>query len=605
MLLALLPLSVPFWLCSPSAAAAALGISCTLCLADVTIQRLLHGLFPQRQNAVLLFWWFSPLVLCCNYWVGQLDCIPVSFCCAAFLCLKSQRFRLAGLLLAGAISCKLSMALTLPFVACWFLRNRRLWGKAIPFCSAFFLCAVLLHAIPLFSHGYRVMALGTPELGRLFDLRLPLGDVFLVLTPLLYLCTVYAAWRTNFLNFNLLTAFTALGFTVVVLGTSTPPGWHMWAWPFLVMQLARMEGPQRLLGCAYSACAAMGQVLFWPPPAGVGGLPLPHDCGYPLYLSCQCGIGFLLSLGVLRYNVREQEMFRFGRVPISIGIAGDSGTGKDTLAEHLIGLFGGESVTHISGDDYHRWDRRNASWRMVTHLNPRANDLQRFFADIHSVMHGKRIVRRRYQHHDGHFSQRFTEKSRRILIVSGLHTLLSGEMNARFDVRVFMEMDEHLRAFFKCRRDSGVRGHTYDAVVAEMQRRGPDGQRYIAPAKKHADIIFTRTAVHPVCVAQGIDTPPSILSVRLRRSFGHEALVRQLVSLCGLHVEVSPLEEPEDILLTVDGDIRAEDMAYLAGRFMPQLEELLELKPAWSDGVYGLMQLVTLFQLAQNLRNQQ
>ena len=47
------------------------------------------------------------------------------------------------------------------------------------------------------------------------------------------------------------------------------------------------------------------------------------------------------------------------RRPFVIGISGDSGSGKDTFANSIEGLFGKHSVTKLSGDDYHLWDRKS------------------------------------------------------------------------------------------------------------------------------------------------------------------------------------------------------------------------------------------------------
>ena len=46
-----------------------------------------------------------------------------------------------------------------------------------------------------------------------------------------------------------------------------------------------------------------------------------------------------------------------------------------------------------------------------------------------------------------------------LLAVSGLHALWSPSLNTRFDVRVYMDMDEGLRRFLKLRRDVNQRGH--------------------------------------------------------------------------------------------------------------------------------------------------
>ena len=65
-----------------------------------------------------------------------------------------------------------------------------------------------------------------------------------------------------------------------------------------------------------------------------------------------------------------------------IGISGDSGSGKDTLARGTGALFGCEQTTQLSGDDYHLAERHDPLWERMTHLDPAANDLARLAADV-------------------------------------------------------------------------------------------------------------------------------------------------------------------------------------------------------------------------------
>ena len=83
--------------------------------------------------------------------------------------------------------------------------------------------------------------------------------------------------------------------------------------------------------------------------------------------------------------------FRLSRKPFVIGIAGDSGSGKDTLNDAITDLFGTNAVASLSGDDYHLWDRNKPSWQAMTHLNPMANDLERYANDLVSLIDGNDV----------------------------------------------------------------------------------------------------------------------------------------------------------------------------------------------------------------------
>ena len=104
---------------------------------------------------------------------------------------------------------------------------------------------------------------------------------------------------------------------------------------------------------------------------------------------------------MIRQNISNDQFYRTTRKPVLIGIAGDSGSGKDTLVDSLVGLFGVESCAKVSGDDYHLWDRRKPMWQVFTHLNPLANDLSKFFADVNCLSNGQGIWSRHYNHDTG------------------------------------------------------------------------------------------------------------------------------------------------------------------------------------------------------------
>ena len=61
-----------------------------------------------------------------------------------------------------------------------------------------------------------------------------------------------------------------------------------------------------------------------------------------------------------------------------ICITGSSGVGKSTLSKFLYFIFGCNDVVTLNGDDAHRWERGDTNWDIYTHLNPSANNLDKF-----------------------------------------------------------------------------------------------------------------------------------------------------------------------------------------------------------------------------------
>ena len=60
---------------------------------------------------------------------------------------------------------------------------------------------------------------------------------------------------------------------------------------------------------------------------------------------------------------------------IVVGVVGDSGAGKTTAHPRPTRVLGDAHVTHVSADDYHRYDRRQRRELGVTPLHPDSNHL--------------------------------------------------------------------------------------------------------------------------------------------------------------------------------------------------------------------------------------
>lgn len=590
------------------------GIALTIVAADTALYLLLCDLLGGRRRRVLTAYWLSPISLAGLYWVGQLDVIPVCLLFASLLALRRRMNLLAGLLLAASCCAKLSMAAVLPFFLIYLFHTPRLHSSGKPFVQGLVAGFLAIFVPPLFSEGYRLMVLGTPEAQRLFHLHVPMGDLSLFLTPVMYGFGLYFAWRMRRITFDLFCTILGLSFFLLVFSTPAPPGWYLWLVPFItIFQVNATNRRHWLLLFAFSICVTLAQILFWPGPAipllGVSlrsflpdivhGMPLEL---HSMWISALFFLGMVTYISMLRENVYRNKAYITWRRPIGIAITGDSGSGKDRLARTLAGMFGKESIAHISGDDYHMWDRYGVMWRSFTHLHPGANNLRQFSRDVTDMFDNKSIACREYNHATGRFNPPKLLHGNDIIIVTGLHALMNRVLRDRYDISVYLDMDEDLRRWFKCRRDCRERGHDMECVLASIDRRRDDAQRFIAPQRAFADIVFSIYSVSPLQLDR-LDTEPAQLGLRavLRGARFSDMLMRQLISLCGMRVDVRFANDLDRITLVIEGELPSEDTAFAASHLFPQLTELLSLEPRWARGMDGVMQLIILSYLADKM----
>jgi len=584
----------------------------TLLAADFCLLLTLGRLLPDRPRLLLLTYWLSPITILASYVLGLNDLIPALLLVLSILFVKRVELKLAGALLAAAISAKLSMVVALPFFAIYLFNNRALRQRSAQFLSGLGFGALLLGGAFLFSGAGVQMLLGNPEMGKIYQLAVGLtGNVSIFVVPLTYLVMLYLAWRVRRLNFDLFQATIGMALLLIVLMTPASPGWFVWCMPFLVLYQALSGRIAILMVTVFSAVYVVGTLLVTPlqfangqelalgAALHVSGALETHAAS--LLHTAMVAIGMVLAMRIWREAIGKNDFFRLSRKPFVIGIAGDSGAGKDTFADAIDGLFGSHSVVQLSGDDYHLWDRHKPMWQVMTHLNPRANDLEGFCNDLVSLTDGRPVLSRHYDHSTGKMSKPFRIDSNDFIIASGLHALYLPGLRDCYHLKVYLDIDEGLRRFFKIRRDVHQRGHTLERVLNSFEKREPDSEQFIRPQARHADLVMSLQPIHPRML-EGVDEKHALrlkLVVHTRNGFNELSMHRVLVGVCGLHVDVITGNDGADVQLTIEGEASAADIAMAAEMLCPRIFEFLDIPPKWQDGILGLMQLITLCHISQ------
>jgi uridine kinase len=265
----------------------------------------------------------------------------------------------------------------------------------------------------------------------------------------------------------------------------------------------------------------------------------------------------------MRESISKNDFFLLSRKPFVIGIAGDSGSGKDTLADALESLFGNHSVTKISGDDYHLYDRKKPVWKLVTHLNPIANNLEKFAHDLADLANNKNILTRNYNHETGKLSHPIKIKSNDIIISSGLHALFFPELRDLYNLSIYLDIDENLRRYFKFKRDLNKRSQSLAYISKSLAKREVDSNKFIRPQAIFADLIFSLKPATPnsIKIKKDKKLPPLKLIVRSPYGLNESTITHTLISLSSLKVDRNIKSGSNGFELTIEGDISSEDVS--------------------------------------------
>lgn len=179
-----------------------------------------------------------------------------------------------------------------------------------------------------------------------------------------------------------------------------------------------------------------------------------------------------------------------GRVAM-LAIAGDSASGKTTLTKGLVQALGEHHISSFCTDDYHRYDRVERKGLPFTALHPECNYLDIMEQHLQLVALGQAILKPKYHHSDGTLGRPGLFTPSEIVIVEGLFPLWSKLSRATFDVTAYLDPPEPIRREWKIQRDVTKRGYTQEQVLADLEKREPESEKYIRPQRAHADLVIS------------------------------------------------------------------------------------------------------------------
>lgn len=601
------------WL--PSPWGIQVGMATGLLLLEVLLWALAARWFPACRNVVLVLFACSPIAVYASYIHGQLDLLPTLLIFFSAFFMSKKRWYAAGLIIGFGIAAKFSVILVPPLIVVFLLRNAR-YRHGLSKYLLGLIPGTVLTLIPVLLPGYRQMVLETPTSQSVLVYAAEIGPgLTIVILPVVYAALLAVAYRMKRGNPDLIFLIIGITLTAVTLLTPASPGWYLWSVPFLVVLAARTHARRALtIVWAFWAVATVTLALrassanwrfsdYLPLRAGFDEVgPFVNQMGTLGAVLSTATVGLGVAALVMLYGrcKREFDVYRLSRAPLAVAIAGDSGTGKDTLSVSLTQVFGDEATTFVMGDDYHLHDRQAALWRVTTHLHPGANDLSGMAHDAVALMRGERTRSRHYDHSRGRFGKSEVVEPRELVVVNGLHSLVPAEIRSRADVTIYTSMDESLRRRLKIDRDVGERGVPLERVVEAIERRYDHARRFIQPQADLADVVLH---LEPVMEMPAEDVPlerqPQLrLIVTLRHASFVEKLHGALISVGNCQAQLRHLDEPGTVQLIVYPDgVTASDTAAIAHILIDRHEELFLNTPRWRGESVGMIQLIAVLAL--------
>jgi phosphoribulokinase len=270
--------------------------------------------------------------------------------------------------------------------------------------------------------------------------------------------------------------------------------------------------------------------------------------------------------------------------PVILGIVGDSGAGKTTLAQGISSILGPSRVAMICTDDYHRYAREERAKKGTSALDPDGNYMDILEQHIQLLRAGRPILKPVYNHTNGTLDAPEYVEPAEYMIVEGLLGYSTRAMRDCYDVKIYLEPQEELRAAWKMQRDVSKRGYTADEVRRQLERRLRDAITFIRPQRTFADLVLSfRRQANPLVenTTLPMSESESYLNARhiLRPTLPHPDLTPIVEgSKNGIRLELARDIDGKPVdVLEIEGDVddkRAKAMEELLWNLIPEAYHL-------------------------------
>ncbi len=190
--------------------------------------------------------------------------------------------------------------------------------------------------------------------------------------------------------------------------------------------------------------------------------------------------------------------------PITIGVAGGTGSGKTTVALKILERVGFDRIAYLPHDAYYR-DASNLPPAERSQLNfdhPDALDNDLLIQHLRQLQAGHAVEIPVY---DFKTHTRLAETRRvdpqPVILVEGILIFADKRLRDLMDVKIFVDTDADLRFIRRLQRDITERGRSPESVINQYLRTvRPMHLEFVEPSKRYADVIIPEGGFNEVAI---------------------------------------------------------------------------------------------------------
>lgn len=202
--------------------------------------------------------------------------------------------------------------------------------------------------------------------------------------------------------------------------------------------------------------------------------------------------------------------------PVTIGVAGGTGSGKTTVSNQILDRVGSKRIAYLPHDAYYKdfTDVHVDERKGINFDHPDSLDTPLL---IQHVQHLQQWLPVEIPKYDFTRHIRLTETEtiapQPIILVEGILIFAERELRHLFDVKIFVDTDADIRFIRRLKRDIEERGRTADTVIDQyLTSVRPMHLKFVEPSKRYADVIIPEGGFNWVAIDMIADRIRSMLN---------------------------------------------------------------------------------------------
>lgn len=215
-------------------------------------------------------------------------------------------------------------------------------------------------------------------------------------------------------------------------------------------------------------------------------------------------------------------------MPLVVGVAGGSGSGKTTVANYIYNAIGSDGVVLLQHDSYYKDQsgKPPEERARVNYDHPDSLDNDLIAEHLYKLRHGEAIQMPIYDFKKHVRSpETILIEPRPVIVVEGILVFYDAALRNQMNLKIFVDTDTDLRFIRRLQRDIAERGRSVDSVIEQyLTTVRLMHQEFVEPTKRYADLI----------IPEGGYQLPTLLN-NIVRLVSHTENINTLVKEAALH----------------------------------------------------------------------